>query len=57
MSTSHTLLELVEEINPSLNETKYTFNVFTDLKKAFDPVNLIEKLNFYGVRGVAEKLA
>ena len=57
MSTSHALIDLVEEISTSLDKKKYTLGVFIDLKKAFDTVNhsvLIEKINHYGIRGVAE---
>ena len=57
MSTSHALIDLVEEISTSLDKKKYTLGVFIDLKKAFDTVNhsvLIEKLNHYGIRCVAE---
>ena len=52
MSTSHALIDLVEEIRTSLDKKKYTLGVFIDLKKAFDTVNhsvLIEKLNHYGI--------
>ena len=57
MSTSHALIDLVEEISTSLDKKKYTLGAFIDLKKAFDTVNhsvLIEKLIHYGIRGVAE---
>ena len=52
MSTSHALIDLVEEISTSLDKEKYTLGVFIDLKIVFDTVNhsvLIEKLNRYGV--------
>ena len=58
MSTSHALIDLVEEISESMDKQLYTLGVFIDLKKAFDIVNhtiLIQKLNLYGIRGVAEK--
>ena len=47
MSTSHALIDLVEEISTSLDKKKYTLGEFIDLKKNFDTVNhsvLIEKL-------------
>ena len=55
-STSHAILELVEEITNSLDNNTYFIGVFIDLKKAFDTVDhyvLTKKYNFYGVRGIA----
>ena len=52
MSTSHALLELVEEITSSLDNKKYSVGIFIDLKKAFDTIDhdiLANKLYFYGV--------
>ena len=58
MSTSHALLELVEEITSSLDNKKYYVGIFIDLKKAFDTIDhdiLAKKLYFYGVHGIAHK--
>ena len=58
MSTSHALIDLVEEISELMDTKLYTLGVFIDLKKAFDTVNhsiLLQKLNFYSIRCVAEK--
>ena len=57
MCTTHALINLVEEISSSLDAKKCSICVFIDLKKAFDTVNhalLIDKLEFYGVRGPAK---
>ena len=58
MSTSHALMDLVEEITSSIDEKKISIGVFIDLKKAFDTVNhtlLIDKLEYYGIRGIAQE--
>ena len=58
MSTSHALIELVEEITASLVNNKYAIGIFVDLKKASDTVNhniLAKQLYFYGIHGVAHK--
>ena len=55
MSTVHAALELTESISNSIDSKQHCAGVLIDLKKAFDTVNhklLVEKLSFYGVRGV-----
>ena len=52
----HAALELTESISDSMDSKHHCAGVFIDLKKAFDAVNhklLVEKLSFYGVRGIA----
>ena len=53
-STTHSLIEIVENIRDCIDSSKYGCGIFIDLKKAFDTVNhdiLIKKLEHYGVRG------
>ena len=54
-STIHALIDITETIRKSLDEGKFACGIFIDLQKAFDTVNhdiLINKLNYYGIRGV-----
>ena len=58
MSTSMAIMDLVEEITNAMDKGKLTIGVFIDLKKAFDTVDhriLVDKLDHYGVRGVAKE--
>ena len=50
-------MTIVESIQKQLNAGNYTTGVFVDLKKALDTVDhniLLEKLDYYGIRGVAK---
>ena len=53
-STFMAILELTNKIFDSFEKNELTIGIFIDLKKAFDTVNhsiLLDKLNFYGIRG------
>ena len=57
-STNHALLSIIEEIRSNLDKKTFSCGVFVDLEKAFDTVNhkiLLEKLKFYGIKGLANK--
>jgi ribonuclease P/MRP protein subunit RPP40 len=50
------IIKLLENIIDSLEKGDYTATIFLDFSKAFDTVNyaiLLQKLNHYGVRGIA----
>ena len=54
-STSHALISITEEIRKAVDDNEFSCGVFLDFQKAFDTVNhkiLIDKLHYYGVRGV-----
>ena len=58
MSTEYALNSLVHNIVQSLNQDETGFCILLDFAKAFDTVNhdiLLDKLEFYGIRGTALK--
>ena len=58
-STSHALINTTEVIKEKLDSGFHVGGIFIDLEKAFDTVNhdlLIEKLYYYGFRGVSQQL-
>ena len=58
-STNHALVSITERIRALIDTSHYVCGIFIDLEKAFDTVNhkiLCDKLNFYGLRGNANKL-
>ena len=53
---AHAVMELIEDRSNATDSKIHAICAFIDLKKAFDTVDrsiLIKKLNYYGVRGVA----
>ena len=54
-STEHAIHEIVNKIQTNMDKRLYSCGIFIDLKKAFDTVDhniLLDKLNFYGFRGI-----
>ena len=57
-STSHAAMLLVEEIVKAFEKKQYVLGIFLDLSKAFDTIDhsiLLQKLNHFGIRGIAHK--
>ena len=56
LSTYMALLKLTDTISKELNNKQYSIGIFLDFSKAFDTINhdiLVDKLNYYGIRGTA----
>ena len=56
MEKHSTLLDIIDEISESVDNKHFSIIVFLDLSKACDTIDhqiLLNKLNIYGVRGVA----
>ena len=52
------MIYLVDKIANALQNEEYLFGLYLDFSKAFDTVNhetLLDKLEFYGIRGLALK--
>jgi retron-type reverse transcriptase len=50
------IIKLIDQISEEIDNKNYTIGIFIDLSKAFDTINhtiLLDKLNLYGVRGIA----
>ena len=53
------ILTFVEKIRESIDNGKFSVGIFMNFSKAFDTINhsiLLEKLEYYGIRGVAYEL-
>ena len=54
-NTQNAILDIVNTIQSNLNSGKFTSGLFIDLKKSSDTVDhhiLLQKLDFYGIRGI-----
>jgi hypothetical protein len=55
-STDHAVLTIIDKIQTAIDQRDYSCGIFLDLSKAFDTVDheiLIKKMEYYGIRGVA----
>ena len=55
-STNHAIISIMQKIQDSIQNNRFSIGVFIDLQKAFDTVNhsiLLEKLDHYGISGIS----
>jgi hypothetical protein len=55
-STYMALLKLIDKVSAEMDGNYYSMGIFLDLSKAFDTIDhkiLLDKLNCYGIRGIA----
>ena len=55
-SPSHGFIHLNDKTREQLDKGNFACGIFVDFQKAFDTVDhqiLIQKLNYYGIRGIA----
>ena len=55
-STEHAILSIVDKIQRAIDDKEFSCGIFLDFGKAFDTINhdiLLEKLELYGIRGIA----
>ena len=59
-STIQSILDLTTECYQNIDDKRFSTLIFLDIKKAFDSVcliKLLKKLEYYGIRGVVNKLS